>query len=58
MDALQTEYKRLAQMGEFGQMRGVFLQMMDLSDPESPEYSSAKRRLVYIEQILRKKSGR
>ena len=58
MDALQTEYKRLAQMGEIGQMRGVFLQMMDLSDPESPEYSSAKRRLVYIEQILRKKSGR
>lgn len=58
MDALQTEYKRLAQIKEFGQMKGVFLQMMELSDPESKEYSSAKRRLVYIEQILRKKSRR
>ena len=58
MDALQTEYKRLAQMREFGQLRSVFLQMMELSDPESHDYSSAKRRLVYIEQILRKKSGR
>jgi hypothetical protein len=58
MDALQTEYKRLAQIKEFGQMKGVFLQMMELSDPESKDYSSAKRRLVYIEQILRKKSRR
>ena len=58
MDALQTEYKRLAQLREFGQMRGVFLQMMELSDPDSQDYSSAKRRLVYIEQILRKKSRR
>jgi hypothetical protein len=58
MDALETEYKRLAQLREFGQMRGVFLQMMELSDPESRDYSTAKRRLVIIEQILRKKSRR
>lgn len=55
LDALETEYKRLAQLRQFAEMKSVFLKMMDLTDPESREHSAAKRRLIIIEQMLRKR---
>ena len=55
LDALETEYRRLAQQRSFESMKQVFRQIMELTDPESREHSSARRRLIYIEQILRKK---
>lgn len=53
--ALEMEYKRLAQLRSLDEMKPVFRQMMELTDPESREHSSARRRLIYIEQALRKK---
>ena len=58
LDALETEYRKLAQQRSFEAMKTVFRQMMDLTDPESREHSSARRRLIYIEQALRKKTKR
>lgn len=58
MGALETEYKRLAQMSDLAGMKNVFREMMELSDPESREYAIAKRRMVYVEQLLRKKTKR
>lgn len=55
LGGLETEYRKLAQQRSFDAMKPVFRQMMDLTDPESPEHSSARRRLIYIEQALRKK---
>ena len=55
LEMLDTEYKRLAQMREFAPMREIFLNIMDLTEPESKEYAKAKRRLVIIDQALRKK---
>ena len=53
--ALETEYKKLLQMRSFEDMRGVFRQMMDLTEPESPRHSIVKRRMILVEQLLRKK---
>ena len=58
MGALDVEYKRLLQIKDLAQMRNVFLEQMELADPESREYSTAKRRMVYVEQLLRKKKSR
>jgi len=58
MGALEVEYKRLRQIGDFARMRTIFLEMMEFSDPESREYMSAKKRLVIIEQFLRKKKSK
>ena len=55
---LKGEYVRLSQMSEYGAMKNIFLELMELSDPESKEYARAKRSLVIIEQHLRKKSKR
>lgn len=58
MGALDVEYKRLLQIKDLARMREVFLQQMELADSESREYSAAKRRMVYVEQLLRKKKSR
>ena len=58
MGAYDVEYKRLLQVKDLAGMRQVFLAQMELADPESREYSVAKRRMVYIEQLLRKNKGR
>lgn len=55
LNALETEYKSLAQMRDLSKMSHVFRQMMDLTDPESREHARAKRRMLIIEQNLRKK---
>lgn len=55
LDALETEYKKLAHLKQFSEMKGVFLQMMDLTDPESRIHAGAKRRLIIVEQMLRKR---
>jgi hypothetical protein len=36
-------------------MKAIFLQMMDLTEPESRLHSAAKRRLIIVEQTLRKR---
>ena len=53
--AWETEYKKHAQLRDFAALRNVFREMMELTDPESREHARAKRRLIYIEQLLRKK---
>ena len=58
MEALSAEYTRMAHVSDYAGMKKIFLEMMELSDPESKEYSVAKRRLVIIEQHLRKKNKR
>lgn len=55
LDALETEYRRLAQQRNFEAMKTTFKQIMDLTDPESRQHNSARRRLIYIEQALRKR---
>ena len=55
LGALETEYKKHAQLRDFAALRNVFREMMELTDPESREHARAKRRLIYIEQLLRKK---
>ena len=58
MGALEVEFKRLGQVGDLARMRNIFLEMMELSEPDSREYIRAKERLVKIEQYLRKKKSR
>ena len=55
LEVLNTEFKRLSQMKDFPSMRQVFLDQMELTEPDSKEYGTAKRRLVIIDQALRKK---
>ena len=54
MRLLETEFNRLSQMNDFAAMRQVFLDQMELAEPESREYAKAKNRLVIIDQVLRK----
>lgn len=54
MRLLDTEFNRLSQMNDFAAMRQVFLDQMELAEPESREYARAKNRLVIIDQVLRK----
>jgi vacuolar-type H+-ATPase subunit I/STV1 len=54
LEMFNAEYKRLSQMREFAPMREVFLNIMELTEPDSREYARAKRRLVIIDQALRK----
>ena len=54
MRLLDAEFNRLSQMQDFAAMRQVFLDQMDLAEPESREYAKAKNRLVIIDQALRK----
>ena len=54
MRLLDAEFNRLSQMQDFAAMRQVFLDQMDLAEPESREYARAKNRLVIIDQVLRK----
>ena len=54
MRLLDAEFNRLSQMNDFAAMRQVFLDQMELAEPESREYAKAKNRLVIIDQALRK----
>ena len=54
MRMLDAEFNRLSQMNDFAAMRQVFLDQMELAEPESREYARAKNRLVIIDQVLRK----
>ena len=54
MQQLEAEFNRLSQMNDWDAMRQVFLDQMELSEPESKEYARAKNRLVIISQALRK----
>ena len=54
LGALETEYKKLLQLRSFEAMKPLFRQMMDLTEPESPRHSTVKRRMILIEQLLRK----
>lgn len=54
LEMFDAEYKRLSHMREFEPMRNVFLNIMELTEPDSKEYARAKRRLVIIDQALRK----
>ena len=54
--AWETEYKKHVQLRNFAALRNVFREMMELTDPESREHAKARRRLIYIEQLLRKKA--
>ena len=55
IDALETEFKKLLHLRSFEAMKPIFRQMMDLTEPESPRYGVIKRRMIKIEQLLRKK---
>ena len=54
MRLLDAEFNRLSQMNDFAAMRQVFLDQMELAEPESRDYARAKNRLVIIDQVLRK----
>ena len=53
---LWTIIKADDELRNFAALRNVFREMMELTDPESREHAKARRRLIYIEQLLRKKA--
>lgn len=56
--ALRSERIRLGQLKEFAAALPILDEIMALCDPDSPEFSDARRMRIQIDSYLRKKGGR
>lgn len=56
--ALRSERVRLGQLREFVAVLPVLDEIMALSDPDSPEFSDARKLRIQIDSYLRKNGGR
>ena len=56
--ALRSERVRLGQLREFAAVLPVLDEIMALSDPDSPEFSDARKLRIQIDSYLRKNGGR
>jgi len=55
LESMNSEFSRLKQIQDYEGMRGIYLRIMELTEPESRNYNAAKKRLIIIDQTLRKK---
>ena len=57
LDELEFRRSALMKSRDFGALRRVFMEVMELTEQESREYSTAQRRLHILDTRLKKQRG-
>ena len=58
LHALRNEQHSMARMKQFDQVRYILKQIMELCDPDSPEYERARTQLFEVDRYLNRRKGR